>query len=110
MPGAGTFPLPGGLDRILLSSTFCLSTPRSRAHISPKGQPLMADGTLRLVSAAILVAACSAAHGIEGHLPAAADELLRMYPGSRIERDGDRIRTIYGVPMTPGLNARSAAE
>src|SRR5207249_3169935 len=72
----------------------------------------MAQRMARTVSAALLAAACSTAYGIEGvgQLPAAADELLRMYPGSHVYQDKDRVRIIYGMPMTPGLTTRDAAE
>jgi hypothetical protein len=60
---------------------------------------------------ALLLAACSTALGVDGvqQLPPAADELMRMYPGSQVHKEQDRVRMIYGVPMTPGLNARGAA-
>jgi hypothetical protein len=64
-----------------------------------------------VVSAALLAAACSTVYGIEGvgELPAGADELLRMYPGARVQQDQGRVHIIYGVPMTPGLTAHDAA-
>ena len=71
----------------------------------------MAKRKVRNVSAALLLAACSAAFGIENAqpLPAAANELLQMYPGARIHKEQDRVRIIYGMPMTPGRDAKNAA-
>src|SRR5678816_4048820 len=72
----------------------------------------MAKRMVRNVSAALLLAACSAAFGIENGqpLPAAANELLQMYPGARIHQEMNRVRIIYGVPMTLGRDARNAAD
>jgi hypothetical protein len=71
----------------------------------------MQKRTVRRVCAAIVVAACSSAFGIEqaGRLPAAADELMRVYPGAHVHQEQNRVRIIYGTPMTPGLTARDAA-
>src|SRR5262245_44476095 len=65
----------------------------------------------RKLTAAALLAVCSAAMGVEngGQVPASADQLMRLYPGSYVSKDQGRVRTIYGVPMTPGLDARNAA-
>jgi hypothetical protein len=64
------------------------------------------------VTVALLLAACSTAYGVEsaGQLPAAAEQLMQLYPGAAVHKDQNRVRIIYGVPMTPGLDARSAAE
>src|SRR5262245_55791937 len=71
----------------------------------------MAKRMVRNVNAAVLVAACSTAFGVENgqQLPAAADQLLQMYPGTRIHKEQDRVRIIYGAPMTPGRDADNAA-
>ena len=72
----------------------------------------MAKRMVRNVSAAMLLAACSTAMGVDNSqaLPAAASELLRMYPGTHVSQDQGRVRIIYGMPMTPGMNARNAAQ
>ena len=66
----------------------------------------------RVLTAAMLFAACSSVLAVENvsPLPRAADELMRMYPGSQVHKDQDRVRIIYGVPMTPGLTPRDAAQ
>src|ERR1044071_4819223 len=61
------------------------------------------------LSAAALLAVCSTAMGVEHALPAAADELMRMYPGAQVCENQNRVSVIYGVPMTPGLDARNAS-
>jgi hypothetical protein len=65
----------------------------------------------RKLTAAALLAVCSTALGVEngGQVPAAAEQLMQLYPGSYVAKDQGRVRTIYGVPMTPGLDARGAA-
>src|ERR1044071_7972537 len=57
----------------------------------------------------VLAAGSSLSAEIVGGMPAAAQELMNMYPGSRVQEEQGRVRILYGVPMTPGLDARSAA-
>src|SRR4051812_3743891 len=70
----------------------------------------MAERKLSVLTAAILAAACSTAYGIgDERLPEAANQLLRMYPGAQVYKEHERVKIIYGVPMTPGMNARAAS-
>jgi hypothetical protein len=70
----------------------------------------MGNRTVRRVSIAALVAACSGAMAVDQVIPTgAAAELLTMYPGARMHAEGARVTTFYGMPMTPGATARDAA-
>lgn len=71
----------------------------------------MTKRTSKLLCAATVFAACSAAFGVENvaALNAHADELLQMFPAARINREQGRVYQIYGTPMTPGIDAQNAA-
>jgi hypothetical protein len=42
-------------------------------------------------------------------LPAATQDVLQTYPGTRVHTDQGRVRIIYGAPMTAGLTPEHAA-
>jgi hypothetical protein len=42
-------------------------------------------------------------------LPAATQEVLQTYPGTRVHTDQGRVRIIYGAPMTAGITPEHAA-
>jgi hypothetical protein len=61
---------------------------------------------VKSVSAAAVFAACSMAMGVEN---AGISDLRGLYPGAQTLVEQGRVKTIYGVPMTPGANAHDAA-
>ncbi|MBX3375612.1 MAG: hypothetical protein KF678_01250 [Phycisphaeraceae bacterium] len=62
------------------------------------------------VTAASLLAACSAAVGIDQQtLPGAGQQLVQTYPGLHAFFDQGKVTTFAGVPMTMGLTPRDAA-
>jgi hypothetical protein len=71
----------------------------------------MTKRTSKVLSAAMVFAACSAAFGVENtaQLNAHAEELRQMFPGVRINKEQGRVYQIYGTPMSPGLDAQGAA-
>jgi hypothetical protein len=62
------------------------------------------------LSAAILLAVCSAALGVENVPSSSAGQALeRAFPGVRFHEEQGRLTSIYGVPMTSGATAVEAA-
>jgi hypothetical protein len=66
-------------------------------------------------AALVLLASCSQAISADAvnpakDIPQATRDILAMYPGTRVYLDQDRVRTIYGAPMTPGATPQHAAE
>jgi hypothetical protein len=63
----------------------------------------------RLAAALVLAAGSVVSAEVVGGMPEAASQLMRLYPGAAVHEEQGRVRILYGVPMTPGLDARSAA-
>jgi hypothetical protein len=61
---------------------------------------------LRTLTPALLLAACSAALGIE---QSPADRLSAAFPGIQFHYEQGRLQNVYGVPMNAAPDARSAA-
>ncbi|MBL9030488.1 MAG: hypothetical protein JNM80_02100 [Phycisphaerae bacterium] len=57
------------------------------------------------LTAAVLLASCSAAFGIE----TASQRLAAAFPGVRFHEEQGRLQYVYGVPMTAGADPRSAS-
>jgi hypothetical protein len=76
----------------------------------------MTNRLLGPVAAAMLIVCCgsaqpasAAANDQAGHPHGPADLLRAEYPGVRFNKDGDRVISIYGKPMTPGATPQQAA-
>src|SRR5262245_25014441 len=79
------------------------------------GRPRTEGTTMKRIAivttaAALMLAAGSIATADQlGATPVAAEQLMRIYPGAQIAFDQGRVRSVYGVPMTPGARPAQAA-